>query len=49
MPFCKVYENTVGEDFFSFEGFFQKGDDIIYAAVKSNSDEYEYYCSVEPL
>jgi hypothetical protein len=52
MPFCRVYKNAVGEDFFSFEGYFVNKDktvgeyfankDItIYAAVMPTDPEFE--------
>ena len=49
MPFCKVYKNTVGEDYYSFDGYFRDGGDTIYAAIKTDSPELEDYRSLEPF
>jgi hypothetical protein len=49
MPFCRVYHNEKNDDYFSFEGFFQEGDNTIYAAVNPKSDAFKHYRTLEPF
>ena len=46
MPFCRVYLGAVDDESNSFEGYFQKLGDTIYAAVDPDSDQYKDYSKI---